>query len=612
MVIFPQDKDRRMAYDHACLHGQHECARLLQALHWASNKDVSLSKKLGEETAQKKRERETRALEVRLRQEATSSAYSSWLKKKNTDVTKLPNACEKRRYIRSQSHGASSCKSCSEATSLRQSAVKRHPNQVLPIKISLHQAGNNTQSVGKPDQMYPYTNYPPKALRRHSSPGKLVTTDSKSVRSSRTPSVVSRGSTPVPATSTKYYSKQKFAELSTANVKVHDQKAGTKLDQVGEDIEAVEESQRTESVVHYQNSLREEKATHQAGTSPEEIQGGGNWQQSSTNQSLLFAEENDDNLDDDLDDLAFHDVGHTNSVEALGLPRNVMKGRTPAEIIHLLRFLGNPGPKHYGRSPSLSHGNSRHSFYRNKYQRRFSLGAIPEGQIVTSYSDEDGSVSQLVDDQYFKTLMHGYGNSNGEQRRIAWGEDTNQSTENEEDTCSGSDTESLPSEDSDEDAQRLEVSGNSPQGPSRIMHSASDSQLLERRRQAKPLMLSHIPSLPSCRVTPPQTLKIVNIVWDPESNNVQSQTPSHKPTPPHRSPKATSPYNSRLPSPHELRASPIAASPVELHPRSQSPHSNSSSPSPYELKISPRAPSPQELRTSPRSASIQPTWGLVS
>jgi len=83
LSLFFQDKDGFTAYNIACLQSQHECARLLRALHWANKKDTSTSQGMREEAMRQSREKEAKVLHARLKKEAAGTAYDKWLEKNN-------------------------------------------------------------------------------------------------------------------------------------------------------------------------------------------------------------------------------------------------------------------------------------------------------------------------------------------------------------------------------------------------------------------------------------------------------------------------------------------------------------------------------------------------
>ena len=511
-----------------------------------------------------------KVLQSRLRKEAADTAYIGWLERNGRDNSKsgTPVACETRQQIRqSQPSRTMSCNTCSQATTKHHSATSHFkPKAVVPIKPSLCQAKRNIDSVGKPEKLCPYTNYPPQTYRGHNTAGK---TASNSSRPSRATSTVSRSttSTPLP-TGIKYYSKS--YKLQSASTSTSQPAPPLSLEPVpyvpiitppdntpnpvqdcitqSEEERLVASEDEEEIQLAWTVETFDEKQGYEQGNFEDESGG-------------LFPSASD--ADDWDDDLSFHDVGHTNSLDALSLPSTLMKGRTPAEVVQLFRLIGSPRRSHsYGQS------SSRMSFIRNRFQRRFSLGAIPEGQMVTSYSDEDASTTHLLDDQYI--MYRSAPGSNGSQKTSpAWEE-----SESGDAFSDGSD-----------DVFEEDTPGRYDRSSSYLKPSASDSSLLVRRQHAKPsrLTLQTTPPPRSISPTSPHSLKVVNLAWDPESNTVQSQvTLSPLPiasdqgrqgrrlTPPDNrsigrsSPRQTSP---RSQSPQERRLSPRITPP----PRAQSP-----------------------------------------
>ena len=72
--------------------------------------------------------------------------------------------------------------------------------------------------------------------------------------------------------------------------------------------------------------------------------------------------------------------------DSLSLPVALTKDRTPAEVIKLFQLLGSDAANSSGGPPQYSpRYRRRHSL---SLQRRLSLGSIPEGQMVTTYSNE--------------------------------------------------------------------------------------------------------------------------------------------------------------------------------------------------------------------------------
>ena len=117
----------------------------------------------------------------------------------------------------------------------------------------------------------------------------------------------------------------------------------------------------------------------------------------------------DDTNDEDgsstsLDGLTFHDVGPENDLQSLASPVGNTSGRGAAPSINPIEFLRvlSELSSQRTRSHSRSHGKYKSSAS-IKYDRHFSLGSIPEGEIVTSYNKVEGS--QVFDDDFLYNLM---------------------------------------------------------------------------------------------------------------------------------------------------------------------------------------------------------------
>ena len=451
-----QDDSGSTAYDLACLHGKHECARLLKALHWANKKDTDLDVMLKKEHLRKKQEKEYLALHTRLRMEAADYAFEEWLEQKEATrlSTVTPSACEERKQVRSRtSQKGFSCATCTATTSKLQSAVSRKISSKVnsQIKVNPRQEPHNVDSVGKPRKLYPYSNYPPKHLRCSSAGDSKLKHGSKSGRSSRAATVHS---------------------------------------------ELIIVQKKSKSIPNEKATKMQNSATKEANTAP-------NKHFKSNDYSQASAE--DDYLDED-EDLLFHDVGLANNLETLALP-NKIKHKTQNEVIQLLQSLGESSSKNLNRSRSVSL--RRSSVQSITHQRRLSLGAIPEGKMVTSYSDEEQSTapSQIIDDSFIEELIKSLssqeteGSTKSPRSRIVWDE---------------------------EDADSL-VENDIPL----IEMSAIEEQ--QSRRSSLTLSLSDFG--PQCRgnssSSNEHTLKVVNMEWDPVSGSVQSViTPSPLTPPP--------------------------------------------------------------------------------
>ena len=639
-------------YNTACIHNRHECARLLRALHWASKKDSDDREKLRKDEMERRQTNAMLTLQERCRKEAADMSYNQWLEKKSKHVNgPSPRERKSVAYARStvSSRGASKDASVS--------AQKSNPQLTSSIKVNPKQAKRNTASVGKPEKMQPYTNYPPKSSGSRTSVHFLGKSRSEPPRSGRTSRSTLRSAASVP-TDVKYYSRVRHRQ-STAKRK-----------QVVEDTvqkQAVEDSVKLKSKEAYKSGYdvaenQEEQVYYEQLEDLEQqelesrIDGGtdqtveeidekqltatgdgskvGNDLEDERNNgdeevegSDLYPHEEEKGIDEldfsklkendvfneytiegDEDDL-FHDVGQTNSLNALSLPNTLTKDRTPAEVVQLLRSFGGLS-RSYNRSNSFSHDHS--IAHRSRFQRRFSLGAIPEGQIVTNYNDEDQSSSQLLDEHFLESLIHSLSGDSGNGTKSIEGAcvqsnlvDGDQDSEPESDdsethsyfSTSGSHDEESPA-DSDEGYKHVHIGEQKSALPKVEISQNETSSVISR----------------------PQSLKVVNLAWDPTSNTVHShisesplsppdfnkmggrRTPTRRLTPPNnaQSYKVHSPSSSQesTRSQNSLRIN-IPSSP-RYSPRNLSPSSSSSSV--HSQPSSPRSLPPTDSDASQSSA----------
>lgn len=512
----------------------------MRALHWADKKDTSLNSRLRKDSLHKFREQELLSLRTRLKEEASEMAYDDWLEKKNVSNSQVPTpaACERRKKVRSSSgQRTSTCTTCTRTHTKRQSALvnKRVPQIATPIKVNHHQETRNVDSVGKSEKLYPYTNYPPKHLRSHSSEELCRTHHKpKSGRSSRSTVCSSSRSSRQLLTGKKTHrksglrtpiSKSQATQLATVkrdeleghtsetdNVPVMTMTPGMKIYH--------EENSCPKSDIEIANTVNREHRTEDVSVGSNDLQG-------------YYSEE-----DDDEEDLLFHDVGDTNNLNALALPNTLTKDKTPAEVLQILRAVDGTGSRSFKRSQSTSL--RRNSIQMGNYARRLSLTAIPEGRIVTSYSDEEQSTSQLLDDDFIEALIRSFSNESNvkqtqattdalESRKIAW----QMGDKNDE----------------EEIMSKVEAGGMaSDTGPTIEVLSPLDNQFhrnitlglsksdpivsLKTNYPEKSQTNSQNCYSLGCTDQNPQTLKVINIEWNPLSNTVQSTVTACPLTPP--------------------------------------------------------------------------------
>ncbi len=597
---------------------------------------------------ERRRTNATLALQERLRKEAADTSYNQWLEKKS----KGPSGPRERKPM-TYTRSTVSSRGASNNTGV--SAHKGNPQLTSSIKVNPKQAKRNTASIGKPDKMQPYTNYPPKsASGSRSSAYFLDKSRSEPPRSGRTSRSTIRSAASAPA-GVKYYSRTRHRKTTA---KRDNQKQAVVLVDSTIQTPAVEDTAKLESKEAYESeydmaekqqeelyyeqseerhvqelesgidgdinqTVREINEEQQTATE-EGFKGdnGGPSSKGLNDEEVEFSDHEEEEIDEldfsklkennaftegDEDDL-FHDVGQTNSLNALSLPNTLTKDRTPAEVIQLLRSFGGLS-RSYNRSNSFSHEYS--IAQRSRFQRRFSLGAIPEGQIVTNYSDEDQSSSQLLDEQFLESLIHSLSGDGGNTHTNKSMQDANR----QHDLRDGD----LDSEPESDDSETLSCGSNEEKFPADF-----DEQSGEQVSAIPQVEISQDDTPPL--FTRPQSLKVVNLAWDPALNTVHSHisesplsppdfsrmggrfTPTRRLTPPNnaQSHKVQSPTNSQAStrSQNSLRIS-VPPSP-RYSPRNFSPSSSASSVH-SSRSSSPRSPSPSSSNVSQHSESTMAT-----
>ena len=502
-----KDSQGRTASDIATLHGHFECARLLRSLHWARRKDRQLTSELQEKTEEKRRQHERALIESRLKKEAADKAYQLWGQNKSKMTVEPPTACRERQELRSPR----SCSSCntSRTSSGRQSASRA--KLTAPISVTMDQAKRNIECTGRPAKLHPYSNYPPRKQRRPSS-------KKASVRSGRSSRASNTTSSPSPApliiTSDTRIQEQDRNEIATAEPQrvAEDRNQENSSDSGEEQCDVTEHRPSELNIGLLKNSSEPLVPETESDETADDVEvqfligGVGEDDEGETEAGIEYEE--------GVDEIAFHDVGRANS---LSLPGALTKNRSVAEVMKLLRHLGSSGSgsqtSRYTRRLSFSCG----------LQRRFSLGAIPEGQMVTNYSNE--SVVSLEEKSSWLRLP--------DIRRSG--------------ICQEGDEGGRG--DAKDDIDRRQVLGES---------SVSDSSQAGAEREGYNDDRAQ---------TERKTLKIVNLLWDASSSTVQTSITESPMTPlnhtlqsviPH--PRPTSPHTPPSPISSSHHSSPISSS----------------------------------------------------
>ena len=519
-----QDSRGRKACDVAVLHGQFECARLLRSLHWARRKDDQLESSLAEAADQRRRQYDRALVESRLKREAADRAYEEWTQQKPGRVINPPSFCRERLESKSQSpHSCSTCTTSSRRSSGRQSSLGK---STATIKLNMSQAKRNIECTGRPAKLHPYSNHPPQCKHKRKTPA-------RGSQRSRCESRANKSSPASPATIKITCDDrghlQKGDEIEKSQHDSEEEGSQDRVTDSGQDNECVSERTSSELNISFMNTA----AAHLPGTG--ELGESGDHVEVQFLVGGVEEDEEAENLaeEEDNDDLAFHDVGGANSFNSLSLPGALTRNRTVTEMMQLLRHLGNSGSRSltscYGRRHSFSCG----------LQRRFSLGAIPEGQMVTNYSSD--SVPSLGEHSSWLRLAEPGSSSQHLQQRDGEKEEERKKIESERVTIEHQ----MKQASKEDTAVKVSCEGE------RIPVTGTQK---ERK-----------------------TLKIVNLMWNTESSSVQSSITESPMTPLNHSwqhMSATHSSNSRPSSPHTTP--PPTSSPRHSTPRHSSPSSSSS------------------------------------
>ena len=478
-----QDCHGNTAHDLCCLHGYYKCARLLKSLHWANDKNRAAEDKLYSSIAEKCRLQLYQALQVQQRWQLAKEAYKSWLDHKEVLPITPPQGCKLRSLLRVQST-LKTCVPCSQtkSQSFFSTGTGKNP-RVTKIEVSTNQKERNIASVGKPEKMYPFSNYPPSKYRQCKGLPKrfLDTKPTKHVRSGSAPAAGTTNQTlDGPAGETKLHAQSaviqptqgertpEFLQTPAAH-DIHESKGGHLND----------------NDIHGQAPHDNEEGTKGTGEEARDMFIG--YQNDCDRiDGLVTEDELDDSPTDDvqgdfegvLDSLTFHEVGSENNLKSLSSPGSI----SPLELFHLLRMSDydeNLGrcvtSRKFKRSASVT---SARQSSRTSLSRQMSLNAIPEGEMVTQYSDRT-EPSQVFDEEFLYSIMP-----------FAFSASSKDEEENSTDVMPPTSLVEVP------DAENVRDSDEASPGSDLDMTA---SQALADSR--------HTTSTPT-------TLKVVNVTWD--------------------------------------------------------------------------------------------------
>ncbi len=652
LIFLIKDNDGKTAFGLACISSNHECARLLRALHWAHDKDKSQNERVRKDQTKKKKEEEARAARGRLKAEKAQLSYTNWMKERHLSPKGTPKATEKRKESRSKS-----CSTCTSTSKHQSSVIASQPMTVLPIKLNSHQEQRNLESIGKPYKLHPYTNSAPlikshrqkKSSRNKDTPSRL--SQSRTVYRAR-----SRGSTSTSSSSSESASASVSISKSSKSISTLVSAPTIELscdeDDVG--IDSVVDPVKSEDITYATSPLPYQVPSHAVGS------------ENSHSNTLLLSEQDiqknkdceeaDDNLDEDCDswnelDLVqndrededelvipypdydysgatddnsesslFHDVGDYNNLDSLSLPTVLTKGRTQAELLQLLCRLGNSedhNSRKHRRSNSFSH-NSNRSFSAH-FTRRLSLGSIPEGRIVTDYVNEEDDEESTVSSQLLKDLENAINSITGTEEQDSPREHTQEMFKN-------------PENDVVEDiVAHGEERVDSPQQNGYQCATYPSPSIHDQVMDGESDALASAHSMDE--IAPSTTLNIVNLAWDVHSKSVQTHVlktslpprnitppskkithPSRKITPPSK--KITSPSRKITPPPQKITPPSRKFTPPskKITPPSRkitppsikiTPPSRKITPPPQKITSPSRKITPPSRKISPQSQPVQ-------
>ena len=391
------------------------------------------------EKLQREQEEICIAIASESRKQVAEESYTAWLCQKNVSSIDPPRNAMSRLHKRQQLNKlqCTSCPKTMDDTTVAESKVMGQSDasasmyssqcllhgdhninvKVAPIQISLKQSSHNIEAIGKPSMMFPYTNYPPASykqnyLRQARSKSVRPTSSmsthsrrprSRAIKSAPTPRIVH---TPEPSTLTS------LKEYSVAGKKRNSKKKKSTEDdnnfnKVNSTI--ISPSTDVQDKPSQQKSESNETETEMSGTSVEVMKPFIDLKDETNTDASLKITKQEETMDgieatDPLEegdgssssiDLTFHEVGPENSLQSLASAVVTAGSLSPMELLKILRISNSSRLKNHNFKRSLS--------YPTRPQRH-SLSAIPEGEIVTEYGDEEGSQYSL-DAEFLHSLM---------------------------------------------------------------------------------------------------------------------------------------------------------------------------------------------------------------
>ena len=438
-------------------------------------------------------------------------AFEEWLSVKQIPIgaRQDPGACELRLDSRLSNF---SCDVCSESN---QSSTISSRTLTCSTKLSHHQNPSNLKSIGRPHRMYPYTNYPDKTYR---SPQKQ--NDKKQKRLVNGPTQNQKDNKKIHFRSRTHPPAARVNKLVTSVEVVHSPEHA-----LTNDSQVVVNTTSVPHVVVHNNTQESQPGEDKVDVVVEQkdVEDKNMADSRKPNPAVTDDSFEHSNLETgDVDDFTFHEVGPVNDIQSVSA--NV----SSPMIVHLLQTqtLQQVGQKHAAPIRSVSHSqiNHRHNAYRGKLQRRVSLGSIPEGKVVTDYTQEmDGDqafqeaiirqllLAQQQQEEMKETILSSFNDTTG------WSSEGSESEEGESSSDSEDDHEHWVSS-----AYKRKDRSSRPKGAfaTRSTPSLSKTQAVphttKRPSSVGSAKVSAVKSKGLQKSSPP-SLAILNIAWQPET-----------------------------------------------------------------------------------------------
>ena len=445
-----------------------------------------------------------------MRKQEADEAYKEWSEQNRISPIHPPSNSllrttertfdEKSNCQTCQSKLSGTCKSNSSKRILSGASNKSKPT-VAKIDISLDQSNYNVESVGKPHKLYPYKNYPPQKYRKHkrhvtnqSRPNSSLAgqTRPSSRRSVKSVPTLRQLATPTPKLNARVTNSLPASPLPhkphiQSNNNWQDEDIHDKISHQSELMNTVESE-----CLNGNHDNTDIQNGFDAGYEYTEIE-----KKTTENGEEEDEEEEEEGSSTSVEGLTFHEVGPENNLQTL--ITSTSGGQplvNPADLIEFLRLSQQTSHrrKSYQRFSSYSMNHPSQL----RFQRRFSLGSIPEGKIYDKYTDEDEEGSRTFDEDFLFALMPYAFQGTEDEKEI----------EITEEIDKNGDTEAV-----DEKNMTLEVTPSSDYIDA-VTNLNTHDELSESSTVTQPVLKTQVGS------SSPSTLKIVTVAWDEDTAQV--------------------------------------------------------------------------------------------